>query len=63
MMSVEQFQDGGSLRSITMEEQRSIIRFLGSKGVNPSEIHCRMKMQYGAHVFIAAAGVRLGQEI
>ena len=29
------------------EEQRSVIRFFGSEGVNPSEIHCRMKMQYG----------------
>ncbi len=31
----------------TREEQRSVIRFLGSEGVNPSEIHRRMKMQYG----------------
>ena len=31
----------------TREEQRSVIRFLGSEGVNPSESHCRMKMQYG----------------
>ena len=33
--------------SCTREEQRSVIRFFGSEGVNPSEIHCRMKMQYG----------------
>ena len=31
----------------TGEEQRSVIRFLGSEGVNPREIHRRMKMQYG----------------
>ena len=31
----------------TREEQRSVIRFLGSDGVNPREIHRRMKMQYG----------------
>ena len=29
------------------EEQRSVIRFLGSEGMNPSEIHRRIKMQYG----------------
>jgi len=31
-----------------MEEQRSVIRFLWSKGVKPSEIYRRMKVQYGA---------------
>ena len=31
----------------TREEQRSVIRFLGSDCVNPSEIHPRMKMQCG----------------
>ena len=47
-MSVEQFQDGGSLRSMHQGgEQRSDIRFLGREGVNPSEIHRRMKMLYG----------------
>ena len=39
------------------EKQHSVIRFLGSEGVNPSEIHRRMKMQYGARMFVAAAGV------
>ena len=36
-----------SLEACTREEQRSVIRFLGSEVVNPSEIHRRMKMQYG----------------
>jgi transposase len=31
----------------TEEEQRSIIRFLWSEGVKPSEIYGRMKVQYG----------------
>jgi hypothetical protein len=31
----------------TKEEQRSVIHFLISEGVNPIEIHCRMKVQYG----------------
>ena len=35
------------LEACTREEQRSVIRFLGSEGVNPNEIHHRMKMQYG----------------
>ena len=35
------------LEACTWEEQSSIIRFLGSEDVNPSEIHRRMKMQYG----------------
>ena len=35
------------LEVCTREEQCSIIRFLGSERVNPSEIHCTMKMQYG----------------
>ena len=35
------------LEACTREEQRSVIRFLGSEGVNPIEIHRRMKMQYG----------------
>jgi len=35
------------LETSTREEQRSVIRFLGSDGVNPNEIHRRMKMQYG----------------
>jgi len=30
-----------------VEEQRSIIRFLWSEGVKPSEIYRRMKVQYG----------------
>ena len=47
MMSVEQFQAGGPFEACTREEQRSVIRFFGSEGVNPSEIHHRMKMQHG----------------
>ena len=35
------------LEACTREEQRSVISFLRSEGVNPSEIHFRMKMQYG----------------
>ena len=34
------------LEASTRDEQRSVIRFLGSEGVNPSEIHRRLKMQY-----------------
>jgi len=29
------------------EEQHPVIRFLSSKGVKPTEIHRRMKVQYG----------------
>jgi hypothetical protein len=35
------------LATCTNEEQRSVIRFLGSEGVKPSEIHRRVKVQYG----------------
>ena len=35
------------LEACTREEQRSVIRFLGSEGVNLSEVHRRMKMHYG----------------
>ena len=35
------------LSNCTVEEQRSIIRFLWSEGVKPSEIYRRMKVQYG----------------
>jgi transposase len=35
------------LSTYTMEEQRSVIRFLWSEGVKPSEIYRRMKIQYG----------------
>ena len=35
------------LSTCTVEEQRSIIRFLWSEGVKPSEIYRRMKVQYG----------------
>ena len=34
------------LSTCTVEEQRSVIRFLWSEGVKPSEIHRRMKVQY-----------------
>ena len=48
MTSVEQFQDGGSLRSMHQGGATFCsIRFSGSEGVNPSEIHRRMKMQCG----------------
>jgi len=35
------------LSTCTVEEQRSIIHFLLSEGVKPSEIYRRMKVQYG----------------
>ena len=34
----------------TMEEQRSVIRFLWSKGVPGAEIHRRLSAQYGNSV-------------
>ena len=37
-----------ALSTCTVEEQRSVIRFLWSEGVKPSEIYRRMKAQYGA---------------
>jgi len=36
------------LSTCTVEEQRSVIRFLWSEGMNASEIYRRMKVQYGA---------------
>ena len=35
------------LATCIKEEQRSVIRFLSSEGVKPSDIHRRMKVQYG----------------
>jgi hypothetical protein len=35
------------LVTCTKEEQRSVIRFLISEGVKPTEVHRRMKVQYG----------------
>ena len=35
------------LSTCTMEEQRSVIRFLWSEGVKPYELYGRMKVQYG----------------
>jgi len=35
------------LSTCTVEEQRSVIRFLWSESVKPSEIYRRMKGQYG----------------
>ena len=35
------------LSTCTVEEQRSVIRFLWSEGVKPSETYRRMKVQYG----------------
>ena len=34
-------------KACTREEERSVIRLLGSEGVNPSEIHHKIKMQHG----------------
>jgi transposase len=36
-----------SLPTSSLEEQRSVIHFLWSKGVKPSEIYRRMTVQYG----------------
>jgi len=36
------------LSTCTVEEQRSVIRFLWSEGVKPSEIYRTMQVQYGA---------------
>jgi len=35
------------LATCTIEEQRSVINFLRSEGVEPIEIHRRMEVQYG----------------
>ena len=35
------------LSTCTVEEQRSVIRFLWSEGVKPFEIYRRMRVQYG----------------
>jgi len=35
------------LATCTNKEQCSVIRFLSSEGVKPTEIHQRMKVQYG----------------
>jgi hypothetical protein len=35
------------LATCTNEEQRSVIRFLSNEGMKPTEIHRRMKVQYG----------------
>ena len=35
------------LSTYTMEEERSVIRFLWSEGVKHSEMYRRMKVQYG----------------
>jgi len=35
------------LSTCTVKEQRSVIRFLWSEGVKPSEIYRRMTVQYG----------------
>jgi len=35
-----------ALSNYTVEEQRSVIRFLWSEGVKPSEIYRIMKVQY-----------------
>jgi hypothetical protein len=35
------------LEAYTREEQRAVIRFLGSEGEKPADSHRRMKRQYG----------------
>ena len=35
------------LSTCTREKQRSVIRFLNSEGIKPTEIHRRMEVQYG----------------
>jgi hypothetical protein len=35
------------LEACTREEQRAVIRFLGSEGEKSADIHRRMKRQYG----------------
>jgi len=35
------------LATCTKEEQHSVIHFLSSEGLEPIEIHRRMKVQYG----------------
>jgi hypothetical protein len=35
------------LETCTIEEQRAVIRFSGSEGEKPADIHRRMKRQYG----------------
>jgi hypothetical protein len=35
------------MAACTREEQRAVIRFLGSEGEKPADIHRRMKRQYG----------------
>jgi len=39
------------MSTCTVEEQRSVIHFLWSEGVKPSEIYSRMKVQYGDSCF------------
>jgi len=39
------------LLTCTREEQHSVIRFLSSEGVKPTEIHRRMEVQYGDACF------------
>ena len=41
-----------ALSTCTVEEQRSVIHFLWSEGVKPSEIYRRVKVQYGDSCFI-----------
>jgi histone-lysine N-methyltransferase SETMAR len=36
-----------TLEACTREEQHAVVRFLGSEGEKPADIHRRMKMQYG----------------
>ena len=36
-----------SLQQCNKQEQQSVVRFLFSEGVKPTEIHCWMRIQYG----------------
>jgi hypothetical protein len=47
MTSANNSQNGRPLEACTREEQRAVIRFLGSEGEKPADIHRRMKRQYG----------------
>jgi hypothetical protein len=47
MMSAEHAKMVALLEASMKEEQRSVIRFLVSKGNKPIKIHRHMKLQYG----------------
>jgi len=43
----QQCKMAAPLSTWTTEEQRSVIHFLSSEGLKPTEIHRRMEVQYG----------------